>query len=165
MSPWPSAAHSRPGFFTGMAQQRGEEQLVGPEGNYYLPKATQKLEMGNGKATLIFCVSRNFRAYLLFTFFYTACFLVSWSIRGHARMSISATMSQLHMNTSSLLGNMMILALEDISVLRNMMDCFGTYFTHVPHVQRIMLPVFKVLRNGLLRYILHTCPKHNVTRV
>lgn len=27
------------GFFTGMAQQRGEEQLVGPEGNYYLPKA------------------------------------------------------------------------------------------------------------------------------
>ena len=36
-----------------------------------------------------------------------------------------------HMNTSSLLRNMMVLALEHISVLRNMMDCFGTYFTHV----------------------------------
>lgn len=31
-------------------------------------------KMGNGKATLIFCGSRNFRAYLLFTFFYTAYF-------------------------------------------------------------------------------------------
>ena len=60
------------------------------------------------------------------------------------------------------------------------MDCFGTYFTHVQscNVTRVqsatawtasvhtsqmskavMLPVFKVLRNGLLRYILHTCPK------
>ena len=60
------------------------------------------------------------------------------------------------------------------------MDCFGTYFTHVQscdvtHVQSatewtasvhtshmskaVMKPVFKVLRNGLLRYILHTCPK------
>jgi len=27
------------GFFTKLAQQRGEAQLVGPEGNYYLPKA------------------------------------------------------------------------------------------------------------------------------
>ena len=26
------------GFFTKLAQQRGEAQLVGPEGNYYLPK-------------------------------------------------------------------------------------------------------------------------------
>ena len=25
-------------FFTKLAQQRGEAQLVGPEGNYYLPK-------------------------------------------------------------------------------------------------------------------------------
>ena len=60
------------------------------------------------------------------------------------------------------------------------MDCFGTYFTHVQscdvtrvqsatewtasehtaHMSKaVMQPVFKVLRNGLLRYILHTCPK------
>ena len=60
------------------------------------------------------------------------------------------------------------------------MDCFGTYFTHVQscdvtrvqgatewtasvhtsHMSKaVMYPVFKVLRNGLLRYILHTCPK------
>ena len=60
------------------------------------------------------------------------------------------------------------------------MDCFGTYFTHVQscnvtrvqsatewnasvHISHMSKPVmqlvFKVLRNGLLRYILHTCPK------
>ena len=59
------------------------------------------------------------------------------------------------------------------------MDCFGTYFTHVQacdyvcaqsatewtasvHTSHMSKPVitfvFKVLRNGLLRYILHTCP-------
>ena len=59
------------------------------------------------------------------------------------------------------------------------MDCFGTYFTHVQtcdnvrvqsatqwtasvHTLRMSKPVitfvFKVLRNGLLRYILYTCP-------
>ena len=59
------------------------------------------------------------------------------------------------------------------------MDCFGTYFTHVQtcdnvHVQSatqwtasvhtlhmskpVLTFVFKVLRNGLLRYILYTCP-------
>ena len=60
------------------------------------------------------------------------------------------------------------------------MDCFGTYFAHVQscdvtrvqsgaertalvltsHMSKgVMYLVFKVLRNGLLRYILHTCPK------
>ena len=59
------------------------------------------------------------------------------------------------------------------------MDCFGTYFTHVQtcdvtrvqsatertasvhtlHMSKPVMPlVFKVLRNGLLRYILYTCP-------
>ena len=59
------------------------------------------------------------------------------------------------------------------------MDCFGTYFTHVQtcdyvrvqsatewtasvHTLHMSRPVitflFKVLRNGLLRYILYTCP-------
>ena len=59
------------------------------------------------------------------------------------------------------------------------MDCFGTYFTyvqscdvtrvrsatewtasvHTSHMSKaVMQLVFKVLRNGLLRYILHTCP-------
>ena len=59
------------------------------------------------------------------------------------------------------------------------MDCFGTYFTHVQtsdvtrvqsdtewtasvhtlHMSKQVMPlVFKVLRNGLLRYILYTCP-------
>ena len=59
------------------------------------------------------------------------------------------------------------------------MDCFGTYFTrvqtcddvraqsatewtasaHTSHMSKpVMTFVFKVLRNGLLRYILHTCP-------
>ena len=59
------------------------------------------------------------------------------------------------------------------------MDCFGTYFTHVQtcdvtrvqsatewtdsvpslHMSKpVMYLVFKVLRNGLLRYILYTCP-------
>ena len=59
------------------------------------------------------------------------------------------------------------------------MDCFGTYCTHVQtcdnvrvqsatewtvsvHTAHMSKPVitfvFKVLRNGLLRYILHTCP-------
>ena len=59
------------------------------------------------------------------------------------------------------------------------MDCFGTYFTHVQtcdnvHVQSatqwtasvhtlqmskpVLTFVFKVLRNGLLRYILYTSP-------
>ena len=59
-------------------------------------------------------------------------------------------------------------------------DCFGTYFTHVQscdvtrvqsatawtasvhtsHMSKaVMKPVFKVLRKGLIRYILHTCPK------
>ena len=59
------------------------------------------------------------------------------------------------------------------------MDCFGTYFTHVQtcdyvcvqsatewaasvHTSHMSKPVitfvFKVLRNGLLRYILQTCP-------
>ena len=59
------------------------------------------------------------------------------------------------------------------------MDCFGTHFTHAQtcddvRVQRatewtasvhtldmpkpVMTFVFKVLRNGLLRYILYTCP-------
>ena len=59
------------------------------------------------------------------------------------------------------------------------MDCFGTYFTHVQtcdvtHVQSatewtasvhtshmsksVMWLMFKVLPNGLFRYILHTCP-------
>ena len=58
-------------------------------------------------------------------------------------------------------------------------DCFGTYFTHVQtcddvrvqsatewtawvhasHMSKpVMTFVFKVLWNGLLRYILHTCP-------
>ena len=36
------------------------------------------------------------------------------------------------------------------------MDCIGTYFTHVQSCDVIVL---KVLRGGLLRYILHTCPK------
>ena len=36
------------------------------------------------------------------------------------------------------------------------MDCIGTYFTHVQSCDVIVL---KVLRSGLLRYILHTCPK------
>ena len=35
-------------------------------------------------------------------------------------------------------------------------DCFGTYFTHVQ--TRDNVRVQKVLRNGLLRYILYTCP-------
>ena len=60
------------------------------------------------------------------------------------------------------------------------MDCFGTYFTHVQtcnvtrvqsatewtasvhtlHMSKpVMQPVFKVLRNGPLRYILYTCPQ------
>ena len=59
------------------------------------------------------------------------------------------------------------------------MDCFGTYFTHVQtcdyvrvqsatqwtasvHALHMSKPVitfvFKVLRNGLLRYMLYTCP-------
>ena len=59
------------------------------------------------------------------------------------------------------------------------MDCFGTYFTHVQtcgnvrvqsatqwtasvHALHMSKPVitfvFKVLRNGLFRYILYTCP-------
>ena len=59
------------------------------------------------------------------------------------------------------------------------MDCFGTYFTHVQtcddvrvqsatewtasvhtlHMSKpVMTFVFKVLRTGLLRYILYTCP-------
>ena len=59
-------------------------------------------------------------------------------------------------------------------------DCFGTYFTHVQscdvtrlqsakeriasvhtsHMSKaVMIPVFKVPGNGLLRYILHTRPK------
>ena len=59
------------------------------------------------------------------------------------------------------------------------MDCFGTYFTHAQtcdyvrvqsatqwtaSVHTLHMPkpvitfVFKVLRNGLLRYILYTCP-------
>ena len=59
-------------------------------------------------------------------------------------------------------------------------DCFGTYFTHAQscdnvHVQSatdwaasvhtlhmpkaVITFVFIVLRNGLLRYILYTCPK------
>ena len=59
-------------------------------------------------------------------------------------------------------------------------DCFGPYFTHVQscdvtrvqsamqwaasvhtsHMSKAMMqPVFKVLRNGLLSCILHTCPK------
>ena len=55
------------------------------------------------------------------------------------------------------------------------MDCFGTYFTHAQScdnvrvhstsVHTLRMPkavitfVFIVLRNGLLRYILYTCPK------
>ena len=64
------------------------------------------------------------------------------------------------------------------------MDCFGTYFTHVQtcdvsrvpnatewtasgntsHMSKpvMQLVVFKMQRNGLLRYILHTCPNHDV---
>ena len=38
------------------------------------------------------------------------------------------------------------------------MDCFGAYFTHAQTIPNLMQPVFKVLRNGLLRYILYTCP-------
>ena len=59
------------------------------------------------------------------------------------------------------------------------MNCFGTFFTHVQtcddvrvqsapewtasvhtlHMSKpVMTFVFKVLRNGLLRYILYTCP-------
>ena len=59
------------------------------------------------------------------------------------------------------------------------MDCFGTYFTHVQtsdvtrvqsatewtasehtlHMPKPVMPLmFRVLRNGLLRYILYTCP-------
>ena len=59
------------------------------------------------------------------------------------------------------------------------MDCFGTYFTHAQTCDDVRVPsatewtasvhtshmskpvitfVFQVLRNGLLRYILHTCP-------
>ena len=66
------------------------------------------------------------------------------------------------------------------------MDCFGTYLTHVQtcdvtrvqsatqwtasvhtlHMSKtVMSPVFKVLRNGLLRYIPYTCPNLYVTRV
>ena len=36
------------------------------------------------------------------------------------------------------------------------MDCFGTYFTHAQTCN--VTRVYKVLRNGLLRYILYTCP-------
>ena len=43
------------------------------------------------------------------------------------------------------------------------MDCFGTYFTHVQTCNVTF--VFKVLRNGLLRYILYTCQTCNVTFV
>ena len=64
------------------------------------------------------------------------------------------------------------------------MDCFGTYFTHVQtcdnvrvqsatewtasvhtlHMSKpVMTFVFKVLRNGLLRYILYTFPKRRTT--
>ena len=60
------------------------------------------------------------------------------------------------------------------------MDCFGTYFTHAQSCDNVRVPsamewtasvhtlhmpkavitfVFQVLRNGLLRYILYTCPK------
>ena len=60
------------------------------------------------------------------------------------------------------------------------MDCFGTYFTHAQSCDNVRVPsatewtasvhtshmpkavitfVFQVLRNGLLQYILHTCPK------
>ena len=42
------------------------------------------------------------------------------------------------------------------------MDCIGTYFTHVQSCDVIVL---KVLRSGLLRYILHTCPKLWCNRV
>ena len=42
------------------------------------------------------------------------------------------------------------------------MDCLGTYFTHV---RTLLIPVFKVLRNGLPRYILDTCPHLVDTRV
>ena len=59
------------------------------------------------------------------------------------------------------------------------MDCFGTYFTqvqtcgqvrvqsatqwtasvHTLHMSKpVVTFVFKVLRNGLLRYMLYTCP-------
>ena len=34
-----------------------------------------------------------------------------------------------------------------------------TASVHTSHMSKpVMQPVFKVLRNGLLRYILHTCP-------
>ncbi len=36
------------------------------------------------------------------------------------------------------------------------LHCFGTYFIH--RSKPVMTFVFKVLRNGLLRYILYTCP-------
>ena len=58
------------------------------------------------------------------------------------------------------------------------MDCFGTYFTHAQRCENLRVQsateisasvynlhaqifdnVFIVLRNGLLRYILYTCPK------
>ena len=37
------------------------------------------------------------------------------------------------------------------------MDCFGTYFTHAQSSDNVRVP--SALRNGLLRYILYTCPK------
>ena len=40
--------------------------------------------------------------------------------------------------------------------------CLATYFTHARTLKAF---VCKVLRNGLLRYILYTCPQPNVTRV
>ena len=40
--------------------------------------------------------------------------------------------------------------------------CLATYFTHARTLKAF---VCKVLRNGLLRYILYTCSQPNVTRV
>ena len=49
------------------------------------------------------------------------------------------------------------------------MDCFGSYFTHAQSCDNVRVHsatewtaitfVFIVLRNGLLRFILYTCPK------
>ena len=38
------------------------------------------------------------------------------------------------------------------------MDCFGTSFTNLHMPKPVITFVFTVLRNGLLRYMLYTCP-------
>ena len=52
------------------------------------------------------------------------------------------------------------LHMSDCDVTRVQSATQWTASVHTLHMSKaVMQPVFKVLRNGLLRYILYTCPK------